>query len=457
MWREDVLEPKSAALLERKAKPSSLRAIDVLPPRPSIRFTYVTSIKEAGETYFVYRHHKVLRFIPAFAQAPKVLFTASVKALGDSDEPLPLASKLGRARLSPADRQILLVDHPKEPRLLVSPVLLPEAATDRAAVEAEVSEAEAEFMSRHGPEFHRWFESASDAVRNEDGTPKVFFRGQTKTGFNSRLVLDSFTDSPDIASVYSTSGGVVQEGSNVIPVLIDVKNPLVIKHGWLTFYDFLKLLDYEPWGGKGITHEESLKVLNYLANRKKASESAIVPQKLKSFEGMPSFKYQVLEEGPDDEDSVDLSIYRESFFTDPLNLFRTVWNDYEDEDEDTQKSLAMQLAVDTYALVETPAAVRALVKLGYDGVWHRDQFAAKSATKTLLNKELADLKGVEDGTDDDDFNYEEMSYEYGHMTLRPLRRSQVWPLLSSKPLTDSDSKKTSASAVTWTKYSVRVA
>ena len=148
---------------------------------------------------------------------------------------------------------------------------------------------------------------------------------------------------------------------------------------------------------------------------------------MKSFDGMPSFKSQ-LRDASDvedyDEDEEDYDMLKM-----PLENFKRLWQDAWDQEE--QMKVSLRLAVDTFALVETPAFKRALGKLGYDGVVHRDSLADTNRVKEFFGvEELTDVTGVEEGTAD--YDWDEMTTTHEHWTYRPLSRDQVWPLLQSK-------------------------
>lgn len=444
--RVSSLHESARKNISTKGRPSKVvDTIDaVWPVNPRLRLSHIGEVKEDGITYFVYRLRDLLRFVPASAQPPKRLYMNSrelQEPLLIAEEATPMFNRLGRIPLPTKRRTRGLVDHPdsRKATLLVMPVALSQATVESAELESKVAPAADEFESvRATPDFRRWFEGASDKVRNPDGTPKVFFRGQTSGGggLRSRLMMDSFTDSPDVASIYSTSDGVVQEGSNVLPVYIDVKNPLVIDEVSTTFYDLLSNLGY--WDNTGLTFDDSVKMLNYLNNRQAAAAIPFwgdAPKKLKQFVGMPSFKTQLKnEEDTEAQSARDLEDYElinfdemGGFFESALKSFRSAWQDAED-DKDMQERLSLLLSVDTFALIETPAAKRALKKLGYDGVLHMDPFSAEDAAQEALGKGMDDLVGVEDG--DSSFDWQEMETDYVHWTVRPLERSQVWPLLS---------------------------
>jgi hypothetical protein len=404
--------------------------------------TFLGEIKDGGVLYFAYRFKNVVRFVPASTNPPKILYLHRQSAQEPTleGEPGPVFSRLGRMDLPHRLAKHVLSDAPKQQDLtffVLPSVLSPEAA-DRAAVMLNTKELVDDFEStRLSPEFKRWFAGASDSVRNKDGSPKVFYRGQTggSGSLQARLVLDSFTDSPGIASLYSTTAGEIDTGSNVTPVYLNMSNPLVIPHVFLTFYDVLNLLGF--WKD-GIDNEDVIKMLNYLVKREKAASLADweAPKGLKGFVGMPSFKTQLRDASDMDDYDEDASTNAldEDYdtFKSPLQNFRSALeNELEYPDEDEMNKITLRLAVDTFALVETPAFKRVVEKLGYDGVIHRDSLADTNNVKKFFGVEdLTDVTGVEEGTDDID--WDEMSTTHEHWTYRPLSRDQVWPLLQTK-------------------------
>jgi hypothetical protein len=280
------------------------------------------------------------------------------------------------------------------------------------------------------PEFLKWFKGASESVRKSDGTPKRFYRGQ-KAGsgeLQSRFVMDSFTDIPAVASVYSSTkqGEVFREGSNVVAVFLAMKNPLVFEFSpsyFLVFYDLLTSLGY--WSGKGITHEESVKILNFLAKRDAVSQMLFVQPGLKSFEGMPGFAYQLRDSSAleDDEIFVEWGL---SFTQTPIQQFRDAWQNAEDDSEDDRRQLSLLFAADTYALVETPAFKRALEKLGYDGVIYEDPITVPAHILQAVagTEDIDELPGVMEAEEDDD--WKDLNVSRIIVTYRPLGREQVW-------------------------------
>jgi len=464
LYRSSVLHEQSAKLAESRARLySQWQSVEDMWPRSArLRFVYVTKFKESGETYLVYRHRHVVRHIPALAQPPKVLYGSTLTAMSnptlltEEGKPEPINARLGRYRMPPAERDLALVDNPdiRQATMLVMPHRMPMAALERTALEVETAEAVKEFEStRLSPTFHRWFEGAADYVRNEDGTPKVFYRGQTGGNgqLQSRRVLDSFTDSSEIASMYAANATTLEFEGSVLPVYIDVKNPLVLPYGNMSLFDFIGRLGYwqdssifdEYDSPQRITHEEVLKILNYLVNRKKAEHGLLRNPKIsKAFAGMSSYDYALYGSGEDndyydeddEDDDEDSEYWKPGFSLSKLSIhqFRDDWEgEYNDEE---LKKMAMTLVVNTFALVETPMTKTVLKRLGYDGVVHMDHFTASSAAEALLDKPLEDVEGIEANDDYEmEEDLEEVDFEYGHWTLRPLDRSQVWPIMSEKP------------------------
>jgi len=188
------------------------------------------------------------------------------------------------------------------------------------------------------------------------------------------------------------------EVGSVFPVFISMKNPLVIDDHFLTFYALLSYLGY--WDD-GITHEESVKILNFLVSRvEKAS--------------LYNFQYTVKK-------------YRGGFFdTDALREMRRHWVYSEEELREDQEEVAENLAVDTFAFVETPAFKRTLEKLGYDGVIHLDPVGQQSLEKSA-GKKVSEIEGIHEGYQD--YEWPDLGTDYVHWTYRPLSREQVWSVL----------------------------
>lgn len=277
------------------------------------------------------------------------------------------------------------------------------------------------------PEFRAWFADASEHVKNADGSPKVFYRGQTAGGgaLQARLVMDSFTTSPEVASIYSSQRGRFTDESNVFAAYLCLKNPLVIEHHFLVFYDVLTLIGY--WDGK-IPFDETVKILRHLSNREnaKALPSWHEPKKAitRNLMKLPAFSYQIKEaDDEDDEEGVVLGL---SFDQLPLAQYLDIWDSAEFYGQDEQIRVSLAMAADTFAFVETPAFKRALEKLGYDGVIYLDPLAADSAAREMFGKKTMDLEGVEEA--DRDYDWEDLNTDSVIWTYRPLAREQVWPV-----------------------------
>lgn len=440
VYSQKRLDPRTAEMLTRRARESS-QYVGSLALDTKLRMTFLDEIKDGGVRYFIYRFKDAVRFVPASTKPPKILYISHQSAQEPrlEGEVGPIFTRLGRVDLPHRLAKHMLTDAANEAdrTFFVLPSILSPEAADRVAVMLNTKELVDDFEStRLSPEFRRWFVGASDLVRNKDGTPKVFYRGQTggSGSLQARLVLDSFTDSPGIASLYSTTAGEIGTGSNVMPVYLNMSNPLVIPHVFLTFYDVLNLLGF--WKD-GIDNEDVTKMLNYLVNRDKAASLASweAPKGLKNFVGMPSFKVQLRDASDmddyDEDADEDYDIF-DDIFKSPLQNFRNALeNALEYPDEDEINKLTLRLAVDTFALVETPAFKRAVEKLGYDGIVHRDSLADTDRVKEFFGVEdLTDVAGVEEGSED--YDWDEMATTHEHWTYRPLSRDQVWPLLQTK-------------------------
>jgi hypothetical protein len=278
------------------------------------------------------------------------------------------------------------------------------------------------------PEFRAWFADASEHVKNADGSPKVFYRGQTAGGgaLQARLVMDSFTTSPEVASIYSSQQGRFTDESNVFAAYLCLKNPLVIKYHFLTFYDVLTLVGY--WDGK-TPFDETVKILRHLSNREnaKALPSWHEPKKAitRNLMKLPAFSYQIKEAHEVDEDEPGVALGL-SFDQLPLAQYLDIWDGAEFDDRDEQIRVSLAMAADTFAFVETPAFKRALETLGYDGAVYRDPFVADEAAQAMFGKDTLDLEGVKEAVRD--YDWEDLNTDSVIWTYRPLAREQVWPV-----------------------------
>lgn len=262
------------------------------------------------------------------------------------------------------------------------------------------------------PEFRQWF--AGSKLVDVNGKPQVFYRGVRRPELKGYLPLQSFTDSPDIASIYAAQPPSdwqdehYTHGSSVFPVHIKMSNPLTLKGHAMHFDDILKVLQY----GKpnGITHEEATKVLNYLINRNAGKVKA------------GAFNHQVYDdEGEEQESNLgDLLFGGRTALHDLREDFK-----YSDDFEDEAMAAAQRLKADTFAYVDSPRFKEVAKRLGYDGVIHDDVFdgAASAATK-LLDKAPVQLQGVKAGG---------YGAKYTHPTYRPFDEHQIVSVYDDKP------------------------
>lgn len=189
----------------------------------------------------------------------------------------------------------------------------------------------------------------------------------------------SYTDSPDVASIYAGTPGSTyssnaryNEGANVFPVYLKMHNPLVLNGHQMRFGDVLRKLGLGT--PNGITQDEVVKMLNHMINRKAGR-----------VKGHGDFEYKLKDEDGEDieEEGLDFS-------------GRTPLHDIKDDIQDGfGLHSADTLHADTFAYIDTPRFKQAAERMGYDGVIHDDVMAgAEYAGKELLDKPLHELKGV---------------------------------------------------------------
>lgn len=265
----------------------------------------------------------------------------------------------------------------------------------------------------------------------------TYYRGQTKNGkLLTRFVMSSFTDSHDIATIYaSNEGRDFSNDANVVTARLRITNPLDLsQYGPIsTFYDLLTNIGYLE--GK-VSFGETVKVLNHMANRKRAKAlgGVLGVAKYRSMAELPSFEYQLKNEEdteyPLDEDEEEYIEIPFSLTRLAIDIYRSMWQEAEYADKEYQTRLSLLLGADVFAFIETPATKRALEALGYDGVIYMDRFASSDAAERLLDKVLIELDNTCEL--DRDYDWEELS-EYdddpenviGHITVRPFRDDQV--------------------------------
>lgn len=261
--------------------------------------------------------------------------------------------------------------------------------------------------------FEEWYRHSK--LLTPDGKPLKMFRGVRRAGTTKGyLDTESYTDSPEIASIYSATPGNPWgtakgswkakwgEGASVYPVHINMTNPLDLRHMGHqgTFGQYLEAMQYlKP---NGMTFEEAGKVLNYLVNRHAGKVNA------------GQFEYKLYDEDGGYIDPEDDDLYPLTFggpYPTPLRDFRQEHKDMMVGPKD-----AHRLKVDTFALVDAPASKRVAQRLGHDGIIHHDVF---TPPKELLEegKKPHEIQGVKpikwDGS------------VLSHVTYRPFEPHQV--------------------------------
>ena len=88
----------------------------------------------------------------------------------------------------------------------------------------------------NNPAFHGWF--GQSKVVDHAGHPLLVFRGTrknpTEKGFGTRRSIPSFTSSPDIASIYASTHGMLggmpayERGAQVTPCFLSIQNPIYL-------------------------------------------------------------------------------------------------------------------------------------------------------------------------------------------------------------------------------------
>lgn len=144
------------------------------------------------------------------------------------------------------------------------------------------------------------------------------------------------------------------------------------------FSSFLEVLGYKEHEEGTFSHEEALRVYNYLHNR--------VIGKAKG----GYFSYMVLDENGEamDESEVPLSLRN------PQTLISFEARD----DFEWMGTLeeASRLIADTFIFADTPAIQKAARRLGYDCIVYEDVFAGGTdAAPELLNVEARDIAGIQ--------------------------------------------------------------
>lgn len=171
--------------------------------------------------------------------------------------------------------------------------------------------------------------------------------------------------------------------------------------------DVLRLLQYgEP---SGITHDEVLRIFNYMHNR--------LIGKARGGE----FGYTVYDEEGGELDEQDLLLS----FSSPRTLISEVKDDFEYDWAERLQTIDRVLA-DTFVFADAPTVQKVAQRLGYDALTYQDVFqGGESASKELLHRDVVELPGV-----DEEWDEIEGEYVPSHVTVRPLNApvQYVWSL-----------------------------
>lgn len=217
----------------------------------------------------------------------------------------------------------------------------------------------------------------------------------------------SFTDSKDVAIIWSAvpadvlrrSKAKFVPSSTLHTIEVDTSNALDLGDNSSTLGNVLRLLE-------GISHEEVLKILNYMHNR--------LTGRAKGGE----FSFHVLDEdgnNPLEEEEV----FGFSFTQTLISWFRDEW-DYSPSIEEADRVVA-----DTFIFADAPAVQRAALRLGYDWLTYRDVFeGGRSASIDLLKTTVGELEGVKW---ERDLNWEKVPT---HQTYRLLNTNIDYDLKS---------------------------
>jgi hypothetical protein len=255
------------------------------------------------------------------------------------------------------------------------------------------------------------------AVSVRHGTPRLFYRGTQREALHGVHAALSFTDSIDVATIWSAAPGSafasIKENrqarflptSTVHAAYLAMRRPIVWDDNYISLSDVLSTLRFGRDGG--ITVEEVGKIYNYLHNR--------LTGKAKGGE----FRYVIRDEdGEIEEESDGLDFSGRTRILDEKDLF------LETEDLAT----ASRLAADAFIFADTPMVLKAAQRLGHDGIVHGDVFdGASAASKDLLGRKVDSLDGVEEERDIDD------EWVPTHRTYRPFHADQVVAVGAVRP------------------------
>lgn len=213
---------------------------------------------------------------------------------------------------------------------------------------------------------------------------KVFYRGtRSRDPTKGYLRGLSFTSSFGVALIYSANPGDVWSIQNWKPAFVEAssvsaakldKDPMLDLGGTAaTVGDVLRALKYEKGG---ITHDEALKIYNYLHNR--------LVGKAKGGD----FKYVYLDE---DGEPGEWDV--------PLMHTIISWEARDDFDVEYEPA-ANRLVLDSFVLADTPIVQTVAARLGFKSIGYDDIFGGgEEAAKVLLGLEVEDLQGVRECRD----------------------------------------------------------
>lgn len=249
--------------------------------------------------------------------------------------------------------------------------------------------------------------------------PFLYYRGTQRPdpGHTVRSSL-SFTPCLGAALIYSAVPGDVWSnrkttfapGSSVSAAVLDKDPALILGDGetYASVGEVLRALKYEREGG--ITHDEALKVYNYLHNR--------LIGKAKGGD----FGYVYTDEEGEVVEDVPLSFMR------PESVIS--YHAKEEFDGGDGLAAADRLVVDAFILADTPVVQRVAVRLGFKSILYTDVFSGgEYAAKELLDLDVHDLACVMDCIDLEDESVP------CHETVRPLSGAGIdyqWTLPSEE-------------------------
>ena len=252
------------------------------------------------------------------------------------------------------------------------------------------------------------------------------YRGMQNPAHKGLRGVPSYTTSLDVALIWSARPGDIwaRRGAQLLSTstvrAVDLHFSRLLELGddqypYIEFQEVLQKLQFgQP---NGLTHEEALRILQYLHNR--------VIGKARGGE----FQYLYFDEDgnePMDDDEVPFSLRN------PQTLIS--WQVMSDFDDGymTPHEAAKRLLADAFIFADSPAFQKVARRLGYDGVMYADAFSGcDNAAEAVLGKDCHDVEGVWQETDLED------DYIWLHTTYRPLQKMKVpvlWEALSENLL-----------------------